>query len=421
MSGTLSSNNNGIDTKNDNENVSGNVNGNENQTENQNQNQNENENGTGNESSNEPPMKKIKTESGLDDSNPTFDFGITTDSSSQNIENSKSTPSEFTSDSTSAFDSAVKNSDGLSLPKSVAPSTDLKKDAIPTSNSGLALPKKNEKKGKTTGGKNVNKKESGKPGAKGSQSQTDASKMSDVLFSAGVDIREEEALLTSSVAASKTQSQPAAVNIPEHPPFLHPDQVAAFMKKASKEQNFNQNFAKQGEILQMISSSCENYMRDIITNTIVISRHRRKAVKVNSGRRSEVAIALKSIAIQQKKDEERRVKKRIALGLEKEDTENKIDSEETLHRASNATAGLRAGSKKQYGWLTSSTNKPLAATGKGAGNIAAAIAARGDTGLRFREAREEPGIVMRDLLNALENRRIGSHNIITKGYARIRD
>ena len=42
-------------------------------------------------------------------------------------------------------------------------------------------------------------------------------------------------------------------------------------------------------------------------------------------------------------------------------------------------------------------------------------------GIKYREAREEPGIVMRDLLLALENRRVGVNNVITKGYARIRD
>lgn len=83
------------------------------------------------------------------------------------------------------------------------------------------------------------------------------------------------------------------------------------------------------------------------------------------------------------------------MGLEKEDYENKIDSEETLHRASNVTAGLRAGSKKQYGWLTSSVNKPTSLGAKSSGKVASDITARGESGLKFREAREEPGIVMR--------------------------
>lgn len=316
--------------------------------------------------------------------------------------------------------------DGLALPKNAPPSTDLQR-----SDSGLALPKKAEKKRGKPPGKssqppqqkgNATSSSSAVAGPQNSKnSQSDPNKMSDVLFSAGVDIREEEALLNSSVNASKSNQQTADIRTPPHPPFLHPDQVNQFMRRVCKEQNFSQNFAKNPEILRMMSSACESYMRDIVTNSLVISRHRRKAVKINSGRRSETSIALKSIAMNQKREEERRVKKRVALGLEKEDLENKMDSEETLHRASNATAGLRAGSKKQYGWLTSSTSKPTSLGGLSSGKVASAVAARGDTGLRFREAREEPGIVMRDLLYALENRRNGVHNVISKGYARIRD
>lgn len=254
----------------------------------------------------------------------------------------------------------------------------------------------------------------------------DPNKMQDVLFSAGVDIREEEALLNSSINTSKTtqaQLQSTSVKVPKHPPFLHPDQVAMIMKRVARDQNFkNTNeLLKNNDILNMMSTACETYMKDIITNALVISRHRRKAVQINAGRRSEVSIALRAIALQQKKDEERRVKKRIALGLEKEDYENKIDSEETLHRASNVTAGLRAGSKKQYGWLTSSVGKPTNTGVKSTGRVASDISARGENGLKYREAREEPGIVMRDLLNALENRRRGVHTVISKGYARIRD
>ncbi|GAV53021.1 hypothetical protein ZYGR_0AI03030 [Zygosaccharomyces rouxii] len=319
--------------------------------------------------------------------------------------------------------------EALALPKNTMPSTDLQR-----SDSALSLPKKGEKKrgkppGKTaqSGGASAQQKGGASSSSTGAgpqsskNSQSDPNKMSDVLFSAGVDIREEEALLNSSVNASKSHLQSTDVKIPPHPPFLHPDQVNQFMRRVCKEQNFSQNFAKNPEILRMMSSACESYMRDVITNSLIISRHRRKAVKINSGRRSETSVALKSIAMNQKKEEERRVKKRIALGLEKEDLENKMDSEETLHRASNVTAGLRAGSKKQYGWLTSSTNKPTSLGGLSSGKVASAVAARGDTGLRFREAREEPGIVMRDLLYALENRRNGVHNVISKGYARIRD
>lgn len=284
----------------------------------------------------------------------------------------------------------------------------------------LALPKIDDKKKAKKANSGAGVSNTGKTSTK-SGMQVDPNKMQDVLFSAGVDVREEEALLHTSINVSKSQAQLGS-KIPKHPPFLHPDQVIALMRKISKEQNFSQNpLTKDNDVPDMLSSACENYLRDIITNALIVSRHRRKAVRINSGRRSEVSIALKNIAMTQKKEEERRVKKRIALGLEKEDLENKIDSEETLHRASNVTAGLRAGSKKQYGWLTSSVGKPTSTGVKSTGMVASDIAARGDSGLRFREAREEPGIVMRDLLYALENKRNATNNVITKGYARIRD
>lgn len=326
----------------------------------------------------------------------------------------------FSSGAPTPFDSYV--GDNAPLPKTTAPSMDIKKN---NSTTGLALPKKDDKKrvkvqGKQAQGSSMQQKETS--GGKSAQStQSDPNKMQDVLFSAGVDIREEEALLNSSVNASKSQTQASNVEIPKHPPFLHPDQLSNFMKKVCRTQSFSQTSARNPDVLRIMSTACEMYIKDIVANSLAISRHRRKAVKLNYGRRNEIAAVLRSIAIAQKKEEERRVKKRIALGLEKEDLENKLDSEETLHRASNVTAGLRAGSKKQYGWLTSSTNKPASLGTKSHGMVAAAVAARGDSGLRFREAREEPGIVMRDLLYALENRRNGVHNVISKGYARIRD
>lgn len=304
------------------------------------------------------------------------------------------------------------------------------KKPITSTQSTTTTSKKNDNNDKNTSTSNSNNK------PVSNKTQTDPNKMQDVLFSAGVDIREEEALLTGSVTATRNQAKNNSSNsgsgsnnsaiVPPHLPFLHPDQLSKFMKRVSKEHHFDHDYLKNltknnGEILNMVSTSCETYMRDIITNALIVSRHRRRGVQLNTGRRSEVAIALKSIAQSQKKEEERRLKKRIALGLEKEDLENKVDSEETLHRASNVTAGLRAGSKKHYGWLTASVAKPTTFTIKSAGKIANEIAARGETGLRFREAREEPGIVMRDLLFALENRRNGVHNVITKGYARIRD
>lgn len=355
------------------------------------------------------------------------------------------TTSTNTNTNTTTTTPATANNNSSATP-TTKPSTlpNQNKKPTTTTSSSLSASTTNKKNSNTGNNNNNNSNDNNNSGTNsnkpvGNKTQTDPNKMQDVLLSAGVDIREEEALLTGSVTATRNQAKNNSSNsggsgtgshssmiVPPHLPFLHPDQLSKFMKRVSKEHHFDHNYLKNltknnGEILNMVSTSCETYMRDIITNALIISRHRRRGVQLNTGRRSEVAIALKSIAQSQKKEEERRLKKRIALGLEKEDLENKVDSEETLHRASNVTAGLRAGSKKQYGWLTASVAKPTTSTIKSAGKIANEIAARGESGLRFREAREEPGIVMRDLLFALENRRNGVHNVITKGYARIRD
>lgn len=358
------------------------------------------------------------------------------------------TTSTNTNTNTTTTTPATANNNSSATP-TTKPSTLPNQNKKPTTTTSSSLSasttnKKNSNTGSNNNNNNNNNNDNNNSGTNsnksvGNKTQTDPNKMQDVLLSAGVDIREEEALLTGSVTATRNQAKNNSSNsggsgtgshssmiVPPHLPFLHPDQLSKFMKRVSKEHHFDHNYLKNltknnGEILNMVSTSCETYMRDIITNALIISRHRRRGVQLNTGRRSEVAIALKSIAQSQKKEEERRLKKRIALGLEKEDLENKVDSEETLHRASNVTAGLRAGSKKQYGWLTASVAKPTTSTIKSAGKIANEIAARGESGLRFREAREEPGIVMRDLLFALENRRNGVHNVITKGYARIRD
>lgn len=361
-------------------------------------------------SASEQLKKKSKSNTPLNESEPAFDLNTQDNIITETMP--RSGTADFSSDVPTPFDDLM--SENPSLPKTSAPSTDLNKNANSNSSSGLALPRRDDKKKTKLQGK-------GGSGSSMQQKETDPNKMQDVLFSAGVDIREEEALLSSSVNASKSRSQLSNAETPTHPPFLHPEQLGMFMRKACKLQSFSQNFSKNPEVLRMMSTACEMYVKDIITNSLVISRHRRKAVRVNAGRRNEVATALRTIALAQKREEERRVKKRIALGLEKEDLDNKMDSEETLHRASNVTAGLRAGSKKQYGWLTSSTSKPVVMGSKTYGKVATAVAARGDSGLRFREAREEPGIVMRDLLYALENRRNGVPNVISKGYARIRD
>ncbi|AMD20136.1 HCL015Cp [Eremothecium sinecaudum] len=334
--------------------------------------------------------------------------------------------SEFSNDLPPLFDNVSESEkdriDGLALPQTSLPSTTLvlPKSKVSHANDNKKSPHKvqkpvlNNKAGTTSMKKHTQ-------GAGAPKQQSDPEKLSDALLSAGVDIKEEEALLNSTVVSMKPNSRVSNSQIPPHPPLLHPSHVAIMMKKVAAEQNFNQDFSKSHDLLSLMSTACELYMRDIITNSIIISRHRRKAVKLNSGRRSEITMVLRDLALKQREQEESRVKRRIALGLEKQTLDPKLDSGETLHRASNATANMMiAGGKKKYSWLTSGS-KVNPSDLKNAGKVSSAVAARGDLGIKYREAREEPGIVMRDLLRALENRRVSVSNTIAKGYARIRD
>lgn len=329
--------------------------------------------------------------------------------------------SDFGSDLPTPFDTMV-TEQPLALPKASSPTTNL---ASPRNSSTPNL------KTTSTTSKQSQKAEQKKNagGSTGSTTasttkpqQSDPDKLSDALLSAGVDIREEEALLSSTVARTKATGISANNQVPSHPPFLHPKNISDFMKRIASEQNFHQDFNKNTDILGLMSTACELYMRDVMTNSLILSIHRRKGVKLNTGRRSEVSRSLRDLALRQKTQEERRVQRRIALGLEKQTTDARLDTEETQYRASNATANLMiaGGNKKKYSWLTAGS-KSSSTDLKNQGNVSSAVAARGEMGIKYREAREEPGIVMRDLLLALENRRVGVNNVITKGYARIRD
>lgn len=131
------------------------------------------------------------------------------------------------------------------------------------------------------------------------------------------------------------------------------------------------------------------------------------------------------------------------LGLEKspndpsntgENGDSKAGAEETLHRAANATAAMMTMNlgKKKYSWMTSSNGSggggggaDLGKSGNGASKDgrkeSPIISIRGDNGLRFREIRSGNSVVMKDLLEAIEDEKRGTRNAIVKGYAKLKD
>lgn len=287
----------------------------------------------------------------------------------------------------------------------------------------------------------------------------DPSKLNDALAAAGVDIQQEEELLMqqhlnrSSRFTSMQQPQRQTLRF-SLTSLFNPYHVAAFMQKVSRENGVMQNFYQDTELLELMSASCENWLSNILTKTIVLSRHRRREIVAlanarkdkkatgsgtgsNSAPRSELSRELRNIAVKQKEMEERRVTKRMALGLENNgsdpdgDAANgaKAGAEETLHRAANATAAMMTMNpgRKKYSWMTANAGSGGSEDGKaasekdGKGKQSSIIAARGDNGLRFREIRSGNSVIMKDLLGALENERMGTEKAIVKGYAKLKD
>lgn len=272
----------------------------------------------------------------------------------------------------------------------------------------------------------------------------DPSKINDALAAAGVDIQREEELLAqqhANRAASYSYLQTYRQRPTQLGAFLSPYHVAAFMHKVARENGILQNFAHDPELLELMSVLCHEWLSGLVEKTIALARHRRRGVpaliqkgkkaSVSAAPRSELSKELRNMAVRQKELEERRVSKRIALGLEKNadaDAANgKAGAEETLHRAANATAAMMTlnPGRKKYLWMT-------ADAGGGAGGESGAvedkekkqsslISVRGDNGLRFREIRLGNLVTMKDLLGVIEDERVGTQKAVLKGYAKLKD
>lgn len=82
---------------------------------------------------------------------------------------------------------------------------------------------------------------------------------------------------------------------------------------------------------------------------------------------------------------------------------------------------MTLGSKRKYSWLTEGAGGGGASGGAATTtHRATGSGLRSDGSVRYREAREEQGLVVRDLLAALEHQRTGVINTVMKGYAKLR-
>ncbi|CAI5758007.1 unnamed protein product [Candida verbasci] len=273
------------------------------------------------------------------------------------------------------------------------------------------------------------------------QADQDTAKLNDALAAAGVDIQHEEELLFQQQLNRKTTSGDGVASllkVSKPPSFLNNYHLAAFMGKVAKENGIHQNFLQDGELLELMSAACENWIANMATKTIILSKHRRRGIPnlnkkfLGNLPRSEISKELKNLAQKQKDLEDKRVQKRIALGLEKgsadDDDNNRAGAEETLHRAANATAAMMASNpKKKYSWMTSSAGGDTGGAKNGnsgdkdKGKQSPIISIRGDNGLRFREIRSTNAVVLKDLLSAIEGEKKGVKNAIIKGYAKLKD
>lgn len=290
----------------------------------------------------------------------------------------------------------------------------------------------------------------------------DPNKLNDALAAAGVNIaEEEEILLNLHLRAFATLSQAYRQQLMVKPqrlaPFLNQYQLAQFMARVAKENGVSQSFHNDHEMLEFVLAACENWMSQIILRMLILSHHRRRgialfqqtnqsgqlssAAKLAAKRQSqlqrlELSRELRNIAARQKELEEKRVLKRVALGLEKDANLEAASgdakgaaAEEALHRLTNETAAMMTTGKKKYAWMDlAGAGLAKKGNGNGASSVtsdknkqSALITARGDNGLRYREIRLGNSVMMKDLLSSLELERMCLQKALLKGYTKLKE
>lgn len=251
----------------------------------------------------------------------------------------------------------------------------------------------------------------------------DPDQLSDALLSAGVDLKEEENLLSSSLTADQQQygksragsvQGTTAARTQPAPDFLNPQKLQQVIRKISSESGVKNVYDKDNEISRLLSVSCQEWITDIITSMVVLNRHRRRS---RNDVHSDISRALRNLAVKDKEAEDRRLAQKAATGPEGstggEDKKNAVN-EETQYRAANATALMMTG-KKKYSWLTGGS-------GAGSGGMRSSGGLpRNEGNIRYREAREEPNLALRDLIGALEERRYGVEKTLIKSYSKLKN
>lgn len=242
----------------------------------------------------------------------------------------------------------------------------------------------------------------------------DPDQLSDVISAVGLDLKQEEALLQSGVpqAGYGMQQQQYGYRQQGHA-LLDQKRVAYTVRQLSQEAGLRFNSDRAGETALLISHACEEWLNQILTQALVLSRHRRRS---RNSVHSSLSRALKGIAVKDKEREDKRAERKNLLGLDHAEPESAANPEDQQHKAANMTAAMMSSGKKKYSWMAggvgaSAGGMRMGQTGGG----------RGDSAIKTREAKEEPGVALRDLLGALEKERAGVEKAIVKGYAKLRN
>lgn len=240
----------------------------------------------------------------------------------------------------------------------------------------------------------------------------------DTLTLAGVNLKEEQALVDTMALEAAAATHVTTLHAPLIPPsqLLELRMLAVYMRNAAHAQGISQGFEYDPDVLAAVLAATEQWLQRIVTRTVLLSRHRRRTAKPSAVGRNEVPAALRTIALQHRDAEKQRAAKRVRLGLDLNTGDGSGgDLVEAYNRAANNTASMMTGlrSKKKYLWMTGGSGP----AGAGGGSTDA----RGDTGLRLRESRPGRSIVLRDVLGALEAERMGVDKVLLKGYAKMRD
>ncbi|KAJ8101674.1 transcription initiation factor TFIID component TAF4 family-domain-containing protein [Lipomyces tetrasporus] len=312
------------------------------------------------------------------------------------------------------------------------------------------------------------------PQTPGGGAKEDPNDFSDALLSAGVDLREEEQLLSSSIPIRSQSFKAGGAGAPggllgpiptltddellstfdmtpddtlhahRRTPFLDLHVLRQVVATVALENDIHPppftvpstvTETKDNDALVLISLACQEWLSNILTSAIITSRYRRESGNSMSNA-SEVAKALRQIAIKDKEAEDKYKIAQAALearsgaagvadgsGKAHDSARGAHATEEVMHRAANATAAMMvSGGRKRYSWMTSGgsgSNSPSAGGAVGGGSKKDSTT--GGHGIRLREAKEEQSVVMRDLLTVLEDERIGVQKVLTKGWTRLRD